>query len=1111
MAQLVVAAAASWAGTAAVTAGLTGAAATAAAASPILFGMTAGQLGFMAGSLVGSMLFQNNPSGPKIEQGKFSSNIYGQVIPLNYGTQRHATQIAWWSGLQIRTEGGGKKSGSYELARMDLLLAVCEGPQAGVLRIWANGRLIYDATVAADPFIDSEVLPSGEIRVYLGTETQVADPTYEAAVGTDFAIPYRGTVMVAIDGLEGALFANRPPNIEVEVCQVVVGGTGFDYTIVANTTGTAYEPLLVAGTSTSAPLLWSADFGSTPVSEGVVDRSNVAVLPGSTGYTAGPNLESAFDWVFDGTYIWALKYSAPLGLFRCNPSAPYDIQSYAMTANKIFVDRSNNVWYTGASNSVLLKLNKASPTGTPLSSMDMGVAIWNATFDAAGNAYVCTSANDTLYVNYPGGTVQTFVLGLTYDIVYVTYIPPNNSIYVWTGGSTLGELVEWSIDSQAIISTIHTSTSEIPPGNYSNYGVPAYDPRTGYVWATGGGSKVKVIDTATGDILYNDVVGADVSSIWGPVVVHPDGYAYVTGVDTTYGEDIVIKMSFAGIGQSPVTLQSIVEDLCDRSGLAAANLDASAGIDLVAGFKIATQTSARAAIDSLRPVYFFDMPEKGEQIVMVKRGGASVATIDSGELGASIFQVSGSDNTVDYELDHIEEQEVPRRLEVTYVDYAANYDPGIQAAERQTGSSLAPLHVEAPVVLTEEQAAKVAWANLLMAHSSKNRIRFNLSHHYDALIPSDPIAIPHSSGESIRVRIETITRARPLLEIEGVPEEQSVYTQVVVGIPRYQGPRQTTIGGSVGGIGDTLLVLLDVPPLRDADNSLLVYSVVARDTYVDSWSGASLYKSSDGGASYDVVYSTTTGATIGVSTGALGDWTKGNIWDDTNTLTVILTSGTFSSSTDLGVLNGANGLAVKSGSDWEIVQFATATLVGTNTWELTRLLRGRHGTERCIAGHANGDTVVLLYSASIQTVAQTLGEVGAVRQYKGVTSGQAVADAVSQNLTLAGRSLMPLSPVHIAGTRDAGDLTITWVRRARINADWNDSLDVPLDEATESYSIDVMNGASVVRTLTSSTPTVEYTAAQQTTDFGSAQSAVLVNIYQLSATVGRGHPGEATV
>ena len=56
-----------------------------------------------------------------------------------------------------------------------------------------------------------------------------------------------------------------------------------------------------------------------------------------------------------------------------------------------------------------------------------------------------------------------------------------------------------------------------------------------------------------------------------------------------------------------------------------------------------------------------------------------------------------------------------------------------------------------------------------------------------------------------------------------------------------------------------------------------------------------------------------------------------------------------------------------------------------------------------------------------------------------------------------------------------------------------------------------MNGANVVRTIATTTPTASYSAAQQVADFGSAQSSVSVRVHQLSASVGRGWPGAAII
>ena len=51
---------------------------------------------------------------------------------------------------------------------------------------------------------------------------------------------------------------------------------------------------------------------------------------------------------------------------------------------------------------------------------------------------------------------------------------------------------------------------------------------------------------------------------------------------------------------------------------------------------------------------------------------------------------------------------------------------------------------------------------------------------------------------------------------------------------------------------------------------------------------------------------------------------------------------------------------------------------------------------------------------------------------------------------------------------------------------------------------------TVVRTLTSTTETVNYSEAQQVTDFGAVQSSFFIDVYQVSATLGRGYPARGS-
>ena len=80
------------------------------------------------------------------------------------------------------------------------------------------------------------------------------------------------------------------------------------------------------------------------------------------------------------------------------------------------------------------------------------------------------------------------------------------------------------------------------------------------------------------------------------------------------------------------------------------------------------------------------------------------------------------------------------------------------------------------------------------------------------------------------------------------------------------------------------------------------------------------------------------------------------------------------------------------------------------------------------------------------------------------------------------------------------------------SAGWRDLVDAPLTAASEAYEVDVLGGAGeVVRTLANSSPSVTYDAADQTSDFGAPQTTIDVAIHQLSAAVGRGFAGRATL
>jgi hypothetical protein len=214
------------------------------------------------------------------------------------------------------------------------------------------------------------------------------------------------------------------------------------------------------------------------------------------------------------------------------------------------------------------------------------------------------------------------------------------------------------------------------------------------------------------------------------------------------------------------------------------------------------------------------------------------------------------------------------------------------------------------------------------------------------------------------------------------------------------------------------------------------------------------------------------------------------------------------------VLGGANYCAVENGDgEWEVIQFREASLVDARTYKLSGLLRAQAGTEGAMRDPvASGARFVLLDGAPVQ-VDMTQSDIGLPFNWKYGPSVYGIGDPsyLTAARTFKGIGLRPLSPVHIRGEQNPAGLEISWIRRTRISGDAWDQLEVPLGEDSEAYEVDIMDGATVKRTLASPAQSVTYTIVQQIADFGAPRPSYAVRVCQLSASYGRGQTREALV
>ncbi|MDE0924445.1 baseplate multidomain protein megatron [Aurantimonas coralicida] len=182
------------------------------------FGAVLGRAaGALAGASIDAALFgtTKRTEGPRLTESRIMGADEGAGIPRVYGTARVAGQVIWATRFEedSATERRGGKGGGPKVESTtysyygNVAVGLCEGPIAGIRRIWADGEEI-----------DREQIVH---RLYPGNETQAPDPLIEARQGAGNAPAYRGLAYLVFERLPLERWGNRLPQITCEILRPV--------------------------------------------------------------------------------------------------------------------------------------------------------------------------------------------------------------------------------------------------------------------------------------------------------------------------------------------------------------------------------------------------------------------------------------------------------------------------------------------------------------------------------------------------------------------------------------------------------------------------------------------------------------------------------------------------------------------------------------------------------------------------------------------------------------------------------------------------------------------------------------------------------------------------
>lgn len=1014
--------------------------------------------------------------GPRLDKLDITTAAYGTPYPIVWAYRRvDGCIIAFSEPLREKKVESKTKGGKYTNYKYYWTgFAAAAGHEVdSIAKIRMNNHLVFDLTkpgpisVASGFFQaitnDAPVkLTQGKnLRIYLGTETQEVDPRYAAwcedRYGPDSATARRGIAGAMFEEIPLEKFGNVVPQISMDV----IRNKSPAYLYETITPGGAVGPIFSADRSRAIFYnIAGNDYAiwDVPTRTKVIDST----LP-----------INGEDLVFDASgRIWGL--GGTLGShIRCFGSDGLALLiDYDMG---VFTDDLQCVGstlymrpYAGVGTAVItsdgVSVNQIGVGFTPAGYFgDLDGNAWTVGLDGTDIRLVEIHGAGSITVASPGGAtgnISAFVNsdGDFFVIVHTTLV------LIDASAGTI-------IDSRTIVDDdddLFQIARQMLPGSGIFY-APTQSVST---------TSLATLQTYT---LSNWTGGINV-------------FAYEPGLHAFWTSAGIIAYldRVSGVG---MTVGDIVEDVAEMCGIDLANIVTTDLTQPVTGYS-AVQGQGAEMIAPLLEIHDSDCVPHDHGLLFRVRGDASDELIESEDF------VSGGDARFDLSI--VNDALLPARVEFNYADHTADQQPNT-ASDSLNLSSVTSQRKKVFDLTTyasePDEAQPLVERYLRRQWFEREQGEAKLSVRWAKLEPGDVKTIEVDGNQRV-VRFTELTRQGAVISGKWVRDDPRIHDQSASSGPTFDGREEETIYIA----SPAKAQVFDIPYLSDAHNTTNPLIYYAAGKYAGNFPGAVIWTgdfANDEFEQWNAIESSE-GAIWGYAETALGDanpW----LWDRGNSIVVHLKGGTPTSVTEAEINADPtlNQAVIGAEGRWEVVNFTTATLLGNGRWQISGFKRGRRGTEWAVSLHEKGDEFWL--AEDLKRDDYGLSEVGTDQLFKGQSLGRDLISALTLDIDLDGASLKPYAPASLTWSTDGTDLTGTIIRRTRVGGAWTGGSTIPLSESSEEYEVDILSGASVVRTITvTGTNTFTYTSAQMSTDGNTASSPPDVNVYQMSDAVGRG-------
>ncbi|PHR59338.1 MAG: hypothetical protein COA43_09390 [Robiginitomaculum sp.] len=523
-----------------------------------------------------------------------------------------------------------------------------------------------------------------------------------------------------------------------------------------------------------------------------------------------------------------------------------------------------------------------------------------------------------------------------------------------------------------------------------------------------------------------------------------------------------------------VSLADVVAEITVSSGSPLPDVSHVHG--MLSGFVIDRPMSARSALTPLSLVYGFDLIEGSDGLKFASKGVQSPVVIQRDDCvnreGHPIFTHTYDD--ADARV---------KDVRLGFIEKSQSYQSGSVTAQGLLSEAVRVLNVQAPLVFDTAQAKQMSQSILAQTHEENSGVELVLPPKYLGLETGDILYLNGQDGSE---------------DVAWLITQKEGLSQNVVKARREGARRPLLVNTAVAGAGGAPVwsstpdvFALDIPDITN-DNSrqgVLVGAVV------HPWVQTSV--------SFENAQTTSLRAPVSI--GYLKqDLKRGNIalFDNHPAIEIYLPNIRLASISDAEMLAGGNLLAVETQCGWEIFQCQDAVLIGVDIYRIHKFLRGRYGSDSDMDDVVNSGARVIYLGQGWQDLRLSSSLRGLEIKLTAKANGRRDTQKISHIYHAA--HLRPYCVVHVKAKTNGQTITISWVRRTRVDGDDWVSREVPLGEDTEMYEIDICDGDNVLATLVTQIPELNLTLPELETLYGFVPENIHINIFQMSRIYGRG-------